>query len=381
MEGRLSGQVTGSVLPGNRLDIKGNTGLTQGAVRWRVKSGLFNAKMDTADISWTWRGGKLDGAVSLVLAEYGQVRGNFQLPLPAQLPVAVNPKGPVMLSLTGRAQEMGLLTSLFPGLLRESHGKLDFALQAGGIWQNPQYSGNLTLAEASAYLPTAGISIKDVKMVAHFEQDKLRIESFQIKSGPGRMEGNGVVQLKDWHVAGYQGSLKGERFQTVYLPELQVLTSPNLNFSGSPEKLSVRGEILVPELIINDRSGRAPVQPSSDVVIEGVAKPAEKEMRLPLDIQVKVILGDKVQVKASGIDAQLKGNLNLSIKKIDEIRSTGVIRVVKGKYKAYGINLDITRGRIFYDGAPIDQPTLDIQALRKVEDVRAGVNMPEHPGR
>ena len=380
MEGRLAGQVKGTVLPGNRLDIKGNAALSQGAVRWNGKGGQFNAKLDTADISWTWQGGTLDGVVSLALAEYGQARGSFQLPLPAQLPVAINPTGPVMLSVTGRAQEMGLLTSLFPGLIQESHGKLDFALQAGGTWQKPQFAGNLKLAEAGAYLPAAGVSIKDVRMIAYLEQDRLRIDSFQINSGPGRMEGNGVIQFKDWHVSGYQGRLKGERFQIVYLPELQVLTSPNLDFSGSPEKLSVRGEILVPELIVNDKSARAPVLPSKDIVVEGVAKPADKEFPLPLDIQVNVILGDKVQVKAQGIDAQLKGNLNLSIKKIDEIRSTGVIRVVKGKYKTYGINLDITRGRIFYNGAPINQPTLDIQALRKVEDVRAGVTIAGTPG-
>jgi translocation and assembly module TamB len=379
LEGRLAGQVKGNILPGNRLDIRGNAALSKGAVHWYGKGGQFNAELDTADISWTWQGAKLDGAVSLKLAEYGQARGNFQLPLPAQLPVAINPAGPLTLNVTGLAREMGLLTSLFPGLVRESHGKLDFALQAGGTWQKPRFSGNMQLAEAGAYLPAAGISIKDVRLLAYLEQDRLRIDSFQLNSGPGRMEGKGVVEFKDWQMTGYHGSLKGDRFQIVYLPELQVLASPKLDFNGSPDKLSVRGEILVPELLVNDRSGRAPLQPSTDVVLEGAAKRVDKQFALPLDIQVNVILGDKVLVKAQGIDAQLKGNLNLSIKKIDEIRSTGVIRVVKGKYKTYGINLDIARGRIYYNGTPIDQPTLDIQALRKVEDVRAGVTIAGTP--
>jgi translocation and assembly module TamB len=109
------------------------------------------------------------------------------------------------------------------------------------------------------------------------------------------------------------------------------------------------------------------------VIIVGATKPVEKGTQLPLDIQVAVILGDKVFIKAEGIDAQLKGKLNLKFTRLDEIRSTGQIRVVKGRYKAYGINLDITRGRIFYAGGRINEPTLDILALRRVNDVRAGV--------
>jgi translocation and assembly module TamB len=56
-----------------------------------------------------------------------------------------------------------------------------------------------------------------------------------------------------------------------------------------------------------------------------------------------------------------------------KITSRGEIRVVRGRYKAYGVDLEIVRGRLFYAGGPINQPTLDILALRTVGDVRAGV--------
>jgi translocation and assembly module TamB len=373
LEGRLAGQVKGNLLPDNRLDIKGKSAISRGAVSWSKEGSQFSAKLNTADISWIWQGEKLNGAVSVALAEYGQVSGNFQLPLPAHLPATFDQRGPVMLSAAGRVREMGLLTSLFPGLIQESSGEIDFEALVGGQWQKPDVTGKLTLAKAAAYLPTAGAQLKNVQLTAHLDHDRLIIDSFRVDSGPGHIDGNAVARLSDWRVVGYEGNIKGDRFQIVYLPELQVLTSPNLNFSGSPDKLSVRGEILVPELLVNEKSGRAPVQPSKDVIVEGEAGPAEKEFALPLDIQVNVVLGDKILVKAQGIDAQLKGRLKLLIRKLDEIRSTGEIRVVKGSYRTYGINLDITRGRIFYAGGPIGQPTLDIQALRKVDDVRAGV--------
>jgi translocation and assembly module TamB len=49
--------------------------------------------------------------------------------------------------------------------------------------------------------------------------------------------------------------------------------------------------------------------------------------------------------------------------------------VVKGRFRTYGVNLDIIRGRLFFTGGPIDRPTLDFLALRTIGDVRAGVTV------
>src|SRR6185369_17621673 len=96
---------------------------------------------------------------------------------------------------------------------------------------------------------------------------------------------------------------------------------------------------------------------------------------LALDVQVRMALGDKVQVKVSGIDAQLGGALDLTLLSLDRITSKGEIRVVKGRYRTYGVNLQIERGRLFYAGGTIEQPTLDILALRTIGDVKAGVTV------
>jgi translocation and assembly module TamB len=76
-----------------------------------------------------------------------------------------------------------------------------------------------------------------------------------------------------------------------------------------------------------------------------------------------------------GIDAQLEGGTDLVFHSLDKITSKGEIKVVKGRYKAYGVDLEIVRGRLFYAGGPINQPTLDILALRTAGDVRAGITV------
>ena len=375
LEGRFAGRATGSLFPGQRLALKGDVGLSGGKVRWVRTEGEINLNLKSASVSWEWRGETLRGTASLVLAEYGQLRGSFQLPLPARLPIAPDRKGPLLASLTGQVQEKGVLASVFPGFIRESHGDLDADLRIGGTWEVPELGGKVKLSGAGAYLPTAGIHVKDFQLALSLEKSLVRIDSFRAVSGPGSIEGSALIRLKGWQVVGYQGNIDGDKFQTVYLPELQILSSPRLTFNGVPEKLTIRGEVRLPELIIFGPPTRAVLLPSKDVVLEGVPKSPEKAFSLALDVQVSLILGDRVFVKAEGIDAQLGGNMDLMLQSLDKITSKGEIRVVKGRYKAYGADLEIVRGRLFYAGGPIERPTLDILAQRKVGDVRAGITV------
>ena len=53
-------------------------------------------------------------------------------------------------------------------------------------------------------------------------------------------------------------------------------------------------------------------------------------------------------------------------------RGEGAIRVAEGRYSAYGQTLEIQRGVLRFVG-PLDNPGLDLLAVRKTPDVTAGV--------
>jgi len=373
LEGRLAGRAAGNLLPEQRFAMKGDAALSGGKIRWLRPEGEMNAGLRSATVSWEWQGNAIRGAAALALAEYGQVRGNFHLPLPAHFPTALDRKGFLQASLTGQVRENGLLPSIFPGFIQESRGELDADLRINGTWEEPKIEGSLKLAGAGAYLPTAGIHVKDIGFAMHLEKELIRIDSFRAVSGSGHIEGTALIRLKGWQVSHYRGSINGERFQTVYLPELQIVSTPSLTFEGTPEKMAIRGEVRLPELLISGPPTRAVVLPSRDVILEGTPKPAEKTFPLALDVRVRLTLGKKILVKAEGIDAQLGGGIDLTLQSLDKITSSGEIRVTKGRYRAFGTNLEIVRGRLFYAEGPINQPTLDILALRTIGDVRAGI--------
>ena len=376
LRGALSGETRGQWLPGQKLALTGSAGIGDGEVTWRREEGEVAFALRTAEASWRWEGESLKGDLDLALAEFGRIEGDFSLPLPARIPTSPLPQGPLSVRLRGEMREQGLLSAIFPGLLRESEGELTAQLNIGGTWRSPDLGGRLHLRGAGAYLPAAGIEIGDVEVRAELSGQSVRLVSFSARSGPGRIEGEGVVRLEQWRAAGYRATLKGDRFQLVNLPELQLLVSPDLSLDGTMEKLKVRGEVELPELILVERKRPEMVEESPDVVVVGEEAPAGRdELPIALDVGVKVVLGKRVLIKYAGVDARLAGELNMVAEGVEDITGRGEIRVVEGIYSAYGVQLKITRGRILFAGGPVDRPTLDILALRTIGEIKAGVQV------
>lgn len=375
IKGKIDLTAKGRLLPGRRLSLAGRADLASTKMRLRGQRGNVNIDLQSAFIVWNWQEEALTGKVDITMAQYGKLLGQFKLPVAARLPVVFNREENMHLSLAGELREKGALGVLFPEMVQESSGDLALDLKITGSPAQPQILGKLSLTNSAGYLPSAGISFKDARLSARIDNDGFYIDNFRALSGPGYIEGKAAFRIKENRIESYEGQLYGERFQTIYLPELQVYSSPNLTFSGTPKKLSVRGEVLLPEIeIVGTQTGKS-IEPSADVIREGQTKSAAKKLPIDLDVRVNMILGDKVHFNASGIDAKLGGQIDLQFQDPEKITGRGEIRVTEGRFRTYGVNLEIVRGRLFYSGGPINQPVIDILALRKTGDIRAGVTV------
>ena len=376
LEGSVSGQIEGQWSPGARVDVSGSVNIGQGGVHWKGQEGTINAALQTADLRWVWRNEDVRGTLSLVLSDYGSVESRFQLPLPARFPVAFRPRNSFDVSVQGRLKEKGLVSALFPGLVQESEGQVELQVQGTGRWEKPSWDGHLKLTEAKTYLPRAGIRIEDLELAARLAGSQIQVTTFRARSGRGIIEGGATIELENWGLRRYRGQLKGERFQTVYFPELQILTNPNITFEGTGEKISVRGDIQIPELLIRDRQGQEVIRPSKDVVIVDMKEPPKPKSSSPVDLDVRILLGDKVFVRMQGAYVRLTGEVALKTGDSDAVVGSGEVRVAEGYYIAFGRRLDISRGVITFKG-PVGRPNLDILATRtikgQIKEVIAGV--------
>jgi len=373
LKGRVSGEMNGKLLPDRRFSLAGRAGLDGSKINRRGQRGDVSIDLRRASIHWLWQKDYLECELHVTMADLGALQGKIRLPLAARFPLVMNEQGTLQGSLTGQVQEKGALGVLFPGLVQESRGDLDLDIKMRGTPADPLFEGRVRLSKAGGYLPSAGITLRDVRIDARMAENGILIDSFRVVSGPGYLDGAARIRLKGFKIADFDGNLNGDRFQAIHVPELHVQTSPRLTFSGTPEKISVRGEVILPLLRVNGSPSQGPVESSPDVVREGKTKSGAGKPSVGLDVQVKMVLGEQAEFNTAGIDAKLGGEMEIRFSDPERISGRGEIRVVKGRFRTYGVNLEIVRGHLFYAGGPVNQPALDILALRKIGEVKAGV--------
>jgi translocation and assembly module TamB len=113
---------------------------------------------------------------------------------------------------------------------------------------------------------------------------------------------------------------------------------------------------------------------SEDVVIVG-EKPSAVEEKWKIFTNIRVILGDRVSLYGFGFEGRVAGNLLLTDRPGEVTTASGELSIPEGRYQAYGQRLEVELGKVLFTGGPVSNPGLDLRAVRKVENVTAGVRI------
>jgi len=371
-EGILSGRLEGRLLPQRRFVMTGQAEAVKGLWTVAGRRGTVRFVQERLALGWNWRDDVLKGTMEGAFTDHGRLLAVFSLPVRSQYPVRINPQGPLIASVKGEIREKGILGAVFPGTVRETHGRLAVDLSVAGVWQNPRYEGRLRLLKAGAYVTATGIRLRDVEAEARFFPDRVEIEGFSARSGPGNLKGRATIRYGGGQFKDIKGRLEGERFQAAYLPELQLLVSPRIDFAGTRECLSVRGAVHVPEGRYLEPREPDLIRASKDVKI--IDKQAKKAPAVPfvVDMDLAISLGEQVYMKTRDIEGNFSGEMTASGKKLEDLQARGEMHVTQGYLHAANTKLPIERGHIYFKDKPFSLATLDILAVKEVGDVRAG---------
>jgi translocation and assembly module TamB len=270
-------------------------------------------------------------------------------------------------ALSGRV-DMALNSLAFVELLTPEvaniSGKLAANYTIAGTTAAPQLVGALTLKGFATEIPSAGLKLHDgditVKAVdaEHFALDGT------LKSGDGTLtlSGSGGVGA----TAPLHATIKGDNFLAADIPAAKVVISPDLTIDRSAENITVGGSVTIPKTDVDlaKLPGGGVSKKSPDVVITDADQP-EPGKPLPVIVAVSVKLGDDVKLAGFGLDGKIGGDLKVDQRPGRLATGTGTLNV-SGTYKAYGQDLSIQTGRILFAGTSLDNPGLDIRAVRKI---------------
>ncbi|MGH8183588.1 MAG: translocation/assembly module TamB domain-containing protein [Rhodanobacteraceae bacterium] len=278
-------------------------------------------------------------------------------------------------SIDADLRSLAFLEALSPEIANV-HGSLAGTLTLAGTLSAPQFQGRIQTQGFTAELPRAGLKLHDGRFaVSGDAQGRLAITG-QIASGNGVLHIDGSTGLAGNAPLGL--TIKGDNVLVADIPAARVIASPDLHIARANGVLALTGSITIPQakVEVEKLPGEGPAQVSPDVVI--VDQPQAAQVApLAMDADITVKLGDNVKVQGYGLDGSVHGQLAVRARPGQTATGRGEIRVA-GKYQAYGQDLSIGRGRLLFAGTRLDDPGLDIRAVRNIRNQNITVGLQIH---
>lgn len=272
-------------------------------------------------------------------------------------------------------RELDFLALLLPELT-DVTGSIDGRLELSGALGEPRFGGGLQLRDGAASIDLAGIDLRELTLDLQAKADGGLDVSARATSDGGPIMLEGSTRL--FGNTALDATVKGERFLAYNTEDAKVYMSPDLTLKLSGLDANLDGTLTVPEALITPqkRTDSSAVRVADDQVLVGPAADAEQAPGLQLRSKLKLVLGDKVRVEALGLKTNITGQLTVRDTPGQQTTATGELNTVGGSYKAYGQNLDISRGRLIFAGGPVTEPGLDVKAARyPTENIEVGVRV------
>jgi translocation and assembly module TamB len=349
----------------------------------RVPAGVRDARItlagqgDQLSLTARWdseRAGRADAQVATTLARGG----------PAGWTWAAD--APVRGTLTARLPRIGVWSLLAPPGWR-LRGSLAADVTVAGTRSQPQLSGTLNADELALRSVVEGIELRNGRLRARLDGERLRVDEF-VLHGAGEGIAEGTVSARGegaWTATGLrlQAEAKLTKLRASIRTDRDITVSGDLSARLDAQGVDVKGQLNVDRARI-ELPEELPPRLGDDVVVRQagsrMATPEERKQRepdkpppaRPFNVAVNVDLGPDFQLRGRGLDTRLRGELAVTGQSLAQPRLTGVVQASGGEYRAYGQRLRIERGVLRFTG-PLDNPSLDILALRPNLTQRVGV--------
>ncbi|MGD2168541.1 MAG: translocation/assembly module TamB domain-containing protein, partial [Gammaproteobacteria bacterium] len=289
--------------------------------------------------------------------------------------VVDNPLGdesPLQGSLDVEWRDVAALSLLSPDI-DGVQGRLDANLNVGGTLAMPELGGSLIWSQGALEVPAWGLLVDQVQASIAAPEGREAVFSATGLVDGTPLEVGGTVLLDPEQGWPMQLELSGEDLSLVQLADIEMRVSPNLEASVRLPDIDVQGSVVVPYARIRDVTlPQQAVVPSPDTIVHGAAL---DDRGRPLNVvaDLALELGDDVTYQDANLNAAVTGRLDLDYRSGQGAAAQGALTLT-GEYNAYGNPLALQRGQLIFVG-PLNDPSLDILAVREIGEVSAGVQL------
>lgn len=315
----------------------------------------------------------------------GNMQANGSITLQSSGPLlAITPQAPVSAHVLISIPQLSK-AGAFAGPRVSLDGSFKLDLMAEGTLDAAQWSGNINGNNLSLMLYDQGVRLRDGIARMVLRNNVLEMQKVELYGGKGVLRIVGSIPID---------RQRPELTATVLAERLQLLADPasQLTISGQAKvtnltRLAINGKFTVdsalfslPEtpapkldddVVVIRRSGS---KPNAVAVKQEVALAKKPANPYTPSINIDIDLGKNFRFIGQGANLLLTGLVNIQSKPQQQPAAQGTVNVTEGTFEAFGTKLAIEHGIINFKG-PFDNPNINILAMRRNQEVAAGVQV------
>ncbi|WNO52924.1 translocation/assembly module TamB domain-containing protein [Stakelama saccharophila] len=262
-------------------------------------------------------------------------------------------------------------------------GPIAVAANFDGRLRAPQLSGIVRSSNLSYVNETYGTRLTNMKVDGRFNNDRFQLNQLSAKAGDGSIAAQGYVGLAA--DAGFPMDIRAtlDDARLARSDSLGATATGELRVRHQPgETATITGELRIPEARYEiSRQGAAEVPMLDGVRRKGEQVKSEAESDdasaappglFRLDIRVRA--DNRLFVSGMGLESEWQADIRVGgTSASPDVR--GTMRIVRGTYSFAGKRFEISRGVISFEGGPIGDPQLNIQATTENDGVTFTINI------
>jgi translocation and assembly module TamB len=332
-------------------------------------------------------GNQLNATVRAQASRIGVIDASAHTTLvPRDGVLTVNEEGPLSGSIDANVPSLKTMGGLFgPSYLLDGHLALKLAL--GGTLAKPNLSGSLVGDGLSATLVDQGVQLKDGVVRIALSENLVDFQQVEFHGASGTLRATGRVRL-DNAEPDLTANIVADKLELFASPDRQLTMSGSASVAnaGSQGGLAINGKFVIDHALF-DMPDKSEPRLGDDVVVvrpDGSVlggKPQETgNANKPVGAlapraNIDIDLGQKFRFRGQGADVGLRGTISLLSAPNLPLRAVGNVRVTEGStYTAFGRKLGIENGFFTFNG-PVANPGINILAMRRNQQVEAGVQV------
>ncbi len=378
----------------NRGQLKGEVEISREKGDWYLPGELPQPiGLQMMKFHASTQGNQLTAQLDLISAHIGEAKAHITLPVAYSeqndfFPPHTKLDGQISL----KAADLSWLDHLMDSPIQTA-GQVKLQASISGTLDQPALQGDIKGENLAIALLDLGLNLHQGQLAASFNQSALHINQFsfvspneappkdrlleklQLEDKPGSLEINGSLGFAD---NTHQLTVILDHIYLVNPPHYWIVASGKSTVQMLDNVLDLGGELIANAGLITQPPVSRPQLADDIVVAENTTESQNNsqtdEETTIVNLHATLDLGKQFFLRVAGLEGRLDGNLQMQNDESGNLSVVGSIATRDTTFKAYGQDLTVERGIVNFHG-PIDDPGLNILAIRKDLEVEAGVEV------